>query len=282
MTGKLSFGVQVSPSHKSWEEILRAFRLAEELGFDYAWVSDHFVTSRGGDEGDILEAWTLLAGLAALTSRIGIGVLVSGNTYRHPSLLAKEAVTVDHISGGRLVLGLGAGWKEDEHRMYGFEFPSAGERVERLEEAAQLIRALLGERRTTFHGRYYRLDDAPFEPKARRPGSIPLLIGADRPRILGVVARRADIWDTTGSREEVEQKVRVLEGHCRAAGRDPGEIVRSVRTDASALDSCGAFESFVRTFESLGFTIFTVSFPGPEREADLRRVATEALPRLRG
>src|SRR5690606_516889 len=175
---------------------LRAWQLVEELGFDCAGVTDHFMPTSG--EGEALdkpfpEAWTLLAGLAARTERMRVAVLVSGNTYRHPVLLAKQAVTLDHITGGRVDFGIGAGWYEAEHRKFGWEFPPPGQRVEMLDEALQVIRSLLTERRTTFHGKHYRLEDAPFQPKPVQE-RLPIMVGGRQPRMMRVVARHADIW----------------------------------------------------------------------------------------
>ncbi|HEX7471931.1 MAG TPA: LLM class flavin-dependent oxidoreductase [Candidatus Limnocylindrales bacterium] len=192
---EVRFGSFLSQASHSWAEVLADFVQAEELGFDHAWLVDHFVDTDGSPDLPCLEAWTLLAALAMKTSRIRLGVLVSSNTFRHPALLAKEAVTVDHVSGGRLILGIGTGWHEDEHRRFGIDLPPVGERVDRLEEAIVLIRSLMSQERTTFEGRHYRLDDAPFEPRPVQP-HIPLLIAAHRPRMLRLAARYADQWDT--------------------------------------------------------------------------------------
>ena len=184
-----------------------------------------------------LEAWTLLAALAAVTARIRLGVLVSSNTFRHPSLLAKEAVTVDHVSGGRLILGIGTGWHEDEHRRYGFELPEPAERVDRLEEAVEILVRLQEEPRVTFEGRYYHLDDAVFEPRPVQRPRIPLLIAAHRPRMIRLAARFADQWDTfpelpgprpMASRRRSGERIAMLDAACAAAGRDPATIRRSV------------------------------------------------------
>src|SRR5215207_9950617 len=142
--------------------MLDDFTLAEELGFDHAWLVDHLLDTDGPPEHPCHEAWTLLAALAARTSRIRLGVLVSSNTFRHPAVLLKEAVTVDHVSGGRLILGFGTGWHEDEHRRYGITLPPPPERVDRFEEAVELITRLQEEPRVTFRGRFYGADDAVF------------------------------------------------------------------------------------------------------------------------
>src|SRR5262245_27910977 len=168
------FGIATGQT-EDWEPLLERWRRIEAFGFDSAWVFDHFLAAGGTSvDGTYLEAWTLLAGLAARTPRVQLGVLVSGNTYRNPALVAKQAVTIDQISGGRLVLGLGAGWHEREHRAYGFHFPPPGERVGRFEEAVQIITSLMREERTTFVGKYYQIDDAAFLPRPARQEGIPL------------------------------------------------------------------------------------------------------------
>ena len=165
----LEFGIATGQT-EPFARTADRWRQIEALGFDSAWIFDHFMTTGGQPEDHTyLEAWTALAGLAMVTSRVTLGILVSGNTYRSPALLAKQAVTVDHISNGRLVIGLGAGWHEPEHRAYGFFFPPPGERVARFEEAMQVIKQLTTQERSTFQGRYYQLDNAPFEPRPVRP-----------------------------------------------------------------------------------------------------------------
>ncbi len=290
MAEDLRFGLFLGQGGSDWGAMLDRFQMADELGFDHAWLVDHFVDTDGDLRRSCLEAWTLLAGLAARTSRIRLGILVSSNTYRHPSLLAKEAVTVDHISGGRLTLGLGTGWYEPEHRMYGFPFPAAPERVDRLQEAVEIVKDLTRQERTTFHGRHYRLDDAPFEPKpVQRPG-IPLLIAAHRPRMLRLAARYADVWDTfpsvpgaatEGIEEDVAQRMRRFEGYCREAGRDPREVRRSTWTGGGALESEDAFLAFVNPNRALGFTDFSTGLPSEPHMDAARRIATEVIPALK-
>ena len=198
MTGApaLRFGMFLSQAGRSWTSVRDDFVQAEELGFDHAWLVDHLVDTDGAPEDGCLEGWTLLAAIAARTERIRLGVLVSSNTFRNPALLLKEAVTVDHISGGRVILGIGTGWHEDEHRRYGIDLPAPAERVDRFEEAVECISLLMGQERTTFHGRHYRLDDAQLEPRPVQQPRIPILIAAHRPRMLRIAARYADQWDT--------------------------------------------------------------------------------------
>lgn len=289
MSHELRFGLFLGQVGKDWGQVLESFQLAEELGFDHAWLVDHFVDTDGDLEKPCLEAWTLLAAVAARTSRIRIGTLVSGNTYRNPALLLKQAVTVDRISGGRLMLGVGSGWHEPEHRMYGFAFPPAAERVDRLEEALELMALLQGQERTTYEGSYYRLADAPFEPKPAQ-GRIPLVIGAHRPRMLRLAARHADMWDTfptipksatAGMRDEIADRVRAFDQLCREEGRDPAEVRRSTWTGGDVLHSEAAYQAYVDRYRPLGCTDFISGLPGPEHSGTVRRIAAELLPALR-
>jgi alkanesulfonate monooxygenase SsuD/methylene tetrahydromethanopterin reductase-like flavin-dependent oxidoreductase (luciferase family) len=264
--------------------------MAEDLGFDHAWLVDHLVDTDGPPDNPCLEAWTLLAAIAARTRRIRLGVLVTSNTFRNPAVLLKEAVTIDHISEGRLILGLGSGWHADEHRRYGIDLPEPAERVDRFAEAVELISLLMSQPRTTFRGRYYRLDDAPLEPPPVQQPRIPILIAAHRPRMLRLAARFADQWDTfaemqgtatDGVTSSVEERIRALDDACGAIGRDPGEIRRSTWATAAALVSDDAFADYVNRHRSLGFTDFSVVSPATGAEAVLRRVAEGVIPQLR-
>ena len=288
-TPEVRFGMFLSQQMQTWAQTLDEFQLAEDLGFDHAWLVDHFVDTDGSPDLPCLEAWTLLAALAAKTSRIRLGVLVTSNTFRHPALLAKEAVTVDHVSGGRLILGLGTGWHEDEHRRFGIDLPPVGERVDRLEEAIVMIRGLTSQQRTTFAGRYYHLDDAPFQPRPVQ-AHIPLLIAAHRPRMLRLAARYADQWDTfvtlpgsatDGIETPVAERIAALDAACAEIGRDPAEIRRSTWAGPEVYESANAFEDWVRTNRALGFTDFSIERPPAGRRDLLERIARETIPALR-
>jgi alkanesulfonate monooxygenase SsuD/methylene tetrahydromethanopterin reductase-like flavin-dependent oxidoreductase (luciferase family) len=181
-----------------------------------------------------MEAWTLLAGLAALTSRIRLGVLVTGITYRHPSILATEAITVDHISNGRLELGLGAAWHQPEHEALGIPFPPLKERAERLEEGVQVIRLLMTKDRADFSGRHYQLARASYHPKPVQRPHPPVWIGAGGEQLmLPIVARQADAWHAFGSDESLARKSRLLDQLAEKAGRDPKAILRSASLSLS-------------------------------------------------
>lgn len=286
----LRFGLFMSQPGKPWAQILDEFQMAESLGFDHAWLVDHLVDTDGPPESGCLEGWTLLAAIAARTSRIRLGVLVSSNTFRNPALLLKEAVTVDHVSGGRVILGLGTGWHEDEHRRYGIDLPAPRERVDRFEEAVQVITSLMAQERTTFDGRFYRLDDAWLQPPPIQRPRIPILIAAHRPRMLRIAARYADQWDTfaaipgtatEGVESDLADRMARLDEACREIGRDPAEIRRSTWATREVLRSSDAYTDFVRRHHALGFTDFTTVLPAPEDAAVLRTVAEEIVPAMR-
>jgi len=214
-------------ARQSWQDVLALARHVERTGWDGIWYADHFMPNTPGANDPCHEVWTTVAGLASCVPRIRIGPLVIGNTYRHPAVVANMAATVDHMSGGRLVLGMGAGWQENEHRAYGLEFYTVGERLRRLEEACQVIKALFTEHRVSFEGRYYRLEDAPLEPKPIQD-PLPLMIGGGGEKVtLRIAARYADEWNVWGDVDRLRQKMRVLDGHCEAIGREPDAIERS-------------------------------------------------------
>ncbi|MCB1026831.1 MAG: LLM class flavin-dependent oxidoreductase, partial [Microthrixaceae bacterium] len=170
----MRFGFWIGNGHE-WGEILRTGERAEATGWDGLWFADHFMPGMGADDGPIHEAWSTLSALAQATDRVRLGPLVCGNTYRNPAVLLKQAVTADHISGGRVVLGLGAGWQENEHRAYGIEYGSFTDRFEKLEESLQVIAALRSGERASFDGAHYQLNDAPLAPQPLGP--LPILLG---------------------------------------------------------------------------------------------------------
>jgi len=200
---------------------------AEESGFSSVWVMDHFwqLPALGGPDEPILEAYTLLGALAARTERVQLGTLVAGVTYRNPALLAKMITTLDIISHGRAILGIGAAWYDVEHAGYGFDFPGAGERLDRLEEAVQICRAMLRDERPSFGGRFYSTDDARNVPKPLQVGGPPIMIGGSgEKRTLRLVAQYADMCNVSGGPATVRRKLDIMRAHCKDVGRDPAEI----------------------------------------------------------
>ncbi|CAN5220135.1 LLM class F420-dependent oxidoreductase [soil metagenome] len=230
----MRIGMETSQHRLQWPELVARVGFAEKAGFDGAWIFDHFKPLYGEGSGPCLEGWTLLAGLAAVTDRIRLATLVTGITYRHPSLLAAEAVTVDHISGGRLELALGAAWFEEEHRQLGFDFPPTGERVELLEEAIKVIRLLMTTDDASFEGRHVRLDGATYRPRPVQRPHPPLWIGAaGERRMLPLVGRVADAWHCFASPDDLARKWAIVASSAEAAGRDPASILRATNLSLS-------------------------------------------------
>jgi F420-dependent oxidoreductase-like protein len=216
-------------TEQNWEDLLGSAEHAERTGWAGVWVADHFMPNGERSDAPRLEAWTTIAGVAACLDRVRVGVLVTGNTYRHPAVLAKMAATVDRISEGRLVLGLGAGWQENEHEAYGIDLPAIPERLARLEEACQVIRLLYSQERSNFEGRFYRLRDAPCEPKPLQQ-PLPLLVGGSGEKVtMRIAAKYANEWNCWGLPETIERKSEVLRRHCLEVGRDPSSIKLSAQ-----------------------------------------------------
>jgi alkanesulfonate monooxygenase SsuD/methylene tetrahydromethanopterin reductase-like flavin-dependent oxidoreductase (luciferase family) len=280
----MRFGI-VTDQNQPWATLVERWQLFERLGFDSAWDCDHLIQP-SRPTGPYFEAWTLLAGLAARTERIRIGVLVSSNTFRHPSLLAKQCVTVDHISNGRLDIGFGAGWYEPEHPMFGLELWEPKERVDRFAEAVELLDGWLRNEVTSYAGRYYSLNEAPRRPSAVQEPRPPLVLAGHRPRMLRIVARYADTWNSFGTVEEMRERNARLDEECQRIERDPKQIVRSLYGWAAMLpsdpwQSVQAFTDMVNAYAEAGVNEFLIDQPRPEQQAVLERVAAEVLPSLR-
>lgn len=227
----MRFSIWPSPA-RPWDEVLELTRHCEQTGWDGVYIADHFMPNTADGsvaDGPIHECWTTLAGLAAAVPRMRLGSLVSGNTYRHPAVLANMAATIDHISGGRLLLGIGAGWQVNEHEAFGIELPAPRERLDRFEEACAVITGMLRDDRTTVAGRHYRVTDAPCDPKPLQ-ARMPLLIGGSgEKRTMRIAARYADEWNAWSTPEVLRHKVGVLRGHCEELDRDPAEIAVSTQ-----------------------------------------------------
>ncbi|MFW9788105.1 MAG: LLM class F420-dependent oxidoreductase [Candidatus Thorarchaeota archaeon] len=224
------FGIHFEPLFGfDYKTIERITLYAEKLGYHSVWTCDHFFKDSDAVATNSLEAWTLLTALATKTSKMQLGVLVTGNSYRHPALLAKIAATLDMISDGRLILGIGAGWKEEEYRAYGYRFPPLRERMDRLEEALQVILALWTQERASFEGEYYKLNDAVFAPKPIQKPHPPILIGGHgEKRTLRMVAKYGNMsnfspWGT----DRLEPLLMALKQHCKDVGRNYDEITKS-------------------------------------------------------
>ena len=307
----MRFSVQTGQQNIAWGELSETWRRLEELGFDGAWTIDHFLPTGARDaEGPCMDGWAALAALAAETRRLRLGALVTGNLFRNPALLAKTAATIDHISGGRLEFGIGAGNNPREHEAYGWEFPSARERLDRLDEALHVIRLLWSdEDEVSFEGDYYRLRQAPFRPAPVQRPRPPILVGgAGERRTLGIVARHADAWNGVGSPADLAPKIEALRRHCDDAGRRFGEIRLTAgaplipdaiyerwtgraaeRRGVPAAElrawtvggSAEAMRTAVRAYADAGFDELIVMMNTPYDWAAIERFATEAAPAFR-
>ena len=289
-TRPLTFGICRNPT-LPFPELVRQFQLYEEFGFDTAWLTDHFQRPSGPEE-PYLEGWTTLAAIVPQTRTIRVGVLVSSNTFRHPALLAKMAITLDQISGGRLEVGLGAGWYVREHEQFGIDFPAAAERVGRFTEAAAILDLLLREAGGSFAGTYYRLDGAALAPASVQRPRPPLTLGAHGPRMLATVARYADRWNSFGTVAEIRERNDQLDAACDRIGRDPHAIIRSFfgqvpretmanRLEFDPWESPDAFAHMVGIYREVGITDFIVDGPEPNQMETMGRIATDLLPALR-
>jgi F420-dependent oxidoreductase-like protein len=228
----ITWAFKTEQPRATYPDLVRIWQEADEIpAFAQLWGFDHFVPLRADPGGPCLEGWTALTALGVQTRRARIGLMVAGNTYRHPAVFAKMAAALDVVTDGRLEFGIGAGWHEGEHRMYGLPYPSTADRIRALGEACHVIKAMWTQELATFDGRYYTLTDARCEPKPVQTPHPPITIGGSGERLtLRVVARHADRWNFNG--KTVEDFVRlngVLDEHCAAVGRDPRTIERSVQ-----------------------------------------------------
>lgn len=281
MDQPVTFGITTSQHHLTFEQLRDHWQLGERLGFDALYLFDHFTGLRGDEDGICLEASTLLAALAMVTTKAQIGVMVYGNTHRHPAILAKEIVTIDHLSGGRAILGIGTGWNENEHRWYGIELPPPGKRVRQFDEALTVIDGLMNNPRYSFSGDYYSIDDAPFAPKPVH-GHIPVLIGGKGPKMLRVIAKHADIWDGGGRLPERSERVEELKRACDEVGRDFDTIIQSQGFGAAGLTDIENLDELTTTYLEAGVRHFHFGLPNDEAELDIAiRAATDILPKYR-
>jgi F420-dependent oxidoreductase-like protein len=227
----MKFGAQIPGNQTNWADMVAVAQMMDAGRWDSAWTFDHFVPPLAfmDETGDCLEGWMTLAGLGAVTERIRLGTIVTGNTYRNPALLAKMVATLDAMTNGRAILGIGAAWHVREHEAYGWDFPSIKERSDRLEEACELIHGLLhADGPVNFDGQYYKLDNAPFAPRTSQAGPIPVMVaGGGEKRTLRTLAKYGDIMNVGGSPEEFARKIDILNQHCADVGRDPAAITKT-------------------------------------------------------
>lgn len=270
--------LDVSQHQLSWADLLARVLFAEAAGFTGAWLFDHFQALYGPPGGPCFEAWTAMAGLAAATTTIRLGPLVTGVTYRHPSVLAAEVVTVDHVSGGRVDLGIGAAWFQGEHDALGIPFPGPGERISRLDEAVQVMTLLMTEERASFDGRYYRLKDATYRPRPVQRPHPPIWVGGGgERRLLPLAARRADVWHGFGSVADLARKSRLLDGFAEEAGRAPTDIARS--TNLSLSEPWDVVRRQADGLRAAGFSILVASWPS-EGAGRVAEFVEQVLPEL--
>jgi F420-dependent oxidoreductase-like protein len=281
----LRFGLKLIPEATSAEELRTVWRIADEAGFDHCWAYDHLLPVKGDRTGPVLDGWSLLGAMSEVTTRVRIGLLVTGNSYRHPGMLAKMATTIDHLSGGRLEFGIGSGWAEYEHRMLGLEYGTPGQRLDRLGEALQIIRSLWTEDATDFDGRHYTVKRAIAFPKPVQRPHPPLWIGGRGERkTLRLVAQYANVWNVS-ARDAVED-IRlsgVLDMHCEQVGRDPADVRRTVQLYYAG--DPDAFLTAVEPYLAAGFSevVLTLAARSAGRDPipDAQSAASQLLPRLR-
>lgn len=267
------------PQHSDWPSILDFWREGDRIEvYDAGWTYDHFDPIFSDHPGPVFEGWTMLSALSGVVRRVRLGILVTANTYRHPAVLANMAATLDVISGGRLEIGLGTGWVEDEHRAYGIPLPPWKERFDRLEETCAILDSLLTEEITNFDGPYHQLVGARSEPKPIQKPRPPLVIGGTgEKRTLRIAARWADQWNLPGGGPEVlRHKIGVLHEHCADVGRDPADIEVSVKVKADG--DPGEFADLAAEYRQAGAQHVIAQFGAPFDPARLGKLAQRLAP----
>ncbi len=275
----MRFGIDISQHQLTWDQLVSRARMAEDANLDGVWVFDHFTALYSDPMGPCLEGWTLLAGLARETSRIRLGTLVTGMTHRHPSVLATQVVTVDHLSEGRVECAVGAAWNEPEHRALGIPFPPVAERMDRFEEGVQVLRSLFTQDHSSFEGRYFRLDDATYHPRPIQQPSPPIWVGGTGPRrTLPIAGRYADAWhgwadDGAG----LAAMSAIIDRAAEEAGRDPATILR-----ASSLSISEDWDEVRRAYDWMaagGIGYLVISWPGQGQDR-VREFLDDVVPTL--
>jgi alkanesulfonate monooxygenase SsuD/methylene tetrahydromethanopterin reductase-like flavin-dependent oxidoreductase (luciferase family) len=300
----MRFGAQLWSQHTSWPGFRDAAIAADRAGWDSVWTWDHLLAIFGPWEQPILEGWATLAAVGAVTEKVRLGLMVGANTFRNPGLTAKLATTLDHVSDGRAVLGIGGAWFEREHEAFGFDDTwgaGFGERLDRLDESVMLLRRLLDGERFSHEGRFYTMRDALCEPRPVQ-AHLPILVGGSGPKkTLRTVAERADAWNTTGTLDEVRAHLEILDGHCATVGRDRSEIELTISFPITIRDTVAAAEAAaaeifavngvetveggpllhgppelvaeaIAPYRDLGFSTVIVRLPAPHDHETLERI----------
>jgi alkanesulfonate monooxygenase SsuD/methylene tetrahydromethanopterin reductase-like flavin-dependent oxidoreductase (luciferase family) len=270
------FGLDIAQQRISWDELARRVRLAEEFGFDGAWGFDHFQPMYGDGPGETFEGMTTLAALSGLTTRIRLGLLVTGVTYRHPSVLAAEALTIDHASHGRLELALGAAWFDKEHHELGIPFPATSERFDLLNDALEIITRLFTGETVDYEGRRVSLQQARMNPLPVQRPHPPIWIGGTGPRrTLPLVGRFADVWHAWGTPNSLREANAAIDDHASKAGRDPAAIMRA---SSLSLDDLDTARRHAAKWREAGYGYLVCGWPGAgeqQVEAFVRNVLPE-------
>jgi F420-dependent oxidoreductase-like protein len=275
----MRFGLDVAQQRMPWDELVRRVRLAEDLGFDGMWGFDHFQPMYGEGPGETFEGMTTLAALAGVTSRIRLGLLVTGVTYRHPSVLAAQAVTIDHASHGRLELALGAAWFEKEHRELGIPFPPTGERFDLLEDALEIVTRLFTGDVVSYEGKRVSLHDASLRPVPVQKPHPPIWIGGTGPtRTLPLAARFADVWHAFGTPNSLRETSARLDTLAAEAGRDPASIMRA---GSLSLDDLETARRHAAKWRDAGFGYLVCGWP-EAGDAQVEAFVRDVLPEFAG
>jgi F420-dependent oxidoreductase-like protein len=279
----MRFAIKTSPQNTEWADMLAVWQAADEIElFESGWTFDHFYPIFSDSSGPCLEGWVTLTALAQATKRLRVGTLVSGIHYRHPALLANMAATLDIVSGGRLEIGIGAGWNEEESGAYGMRLGSVKERSDRFEEACEVLVGLLTQETTTFHGEHYQLTDARCEPKGVQKPHPPICIGGSgEKRTLRTTAKYAQHWNFVGGTpDEFARKRDVLYAHCADVGRDPNEITLSSHVRLGPEGDYAKVAAEAEALGAVGLDLAIVYLPPPHTPAVLEPLA-KALEPLR-
>jgi alkanesulfonate monooxygenase SsuD/methylene tetrahydromethanopterin reductase-like flavin-dependent oxidoreductase (luciferase family) len=273
----MRFGLDVAQQRMPWDEVVSRVQLAEELGFDGAWGFDHFQPMYGEGPGEAFEGVTTLAALAGQISRIRLGLLVTGMTYRHPSVFAAQMVTVDHASHGRLEMSFGAAWYDKEHHELGIPFPPTGERFDLLEDSLEIVRRLMTGDVVSYEGKVVSLEDAQVRPTPVQSPHPPIWIGGNGPRrTLPLVARYADVWHSFGTPNSLAESYRRIDELAEAAGRDPASILRA---GSLSLDDLDTARKHAAKWRDAGYGYLVCGWPDAGR-AQVEAFAREVMPDL--